>query len=240
MNVSDTGQISLDALCDLVAVQRHPADTPEARYVGLEHVPSGRMRWGGVGKASDMQSHKFAFQRNDVLYGKLRPYLDKAVLADSDGLCTTELLVLRAKPGVSPRFLACVVHAPDFIAHAMAGVTGAHHPRTSWHHIANFGLPQYDLEAQRAIAALLWRVHDLVVSCEGSSEAAQALKQAAMRELFSRGLRGELQKATEIGLMPDNWNVVPLGSLGRIGNGSTPKKSVSAYWDGGIYPWLTN
>lgn len=240
MNVSESGRVSLGSLCKLIAVQRHPVDMPDAQYVGLEHVPSGRLRSSGVGKASDMQSHKFAFQRNDVLYGKLRPYLDKAVLADSDGLCTTELLVLRAKPEVSPRFLACVVHAPDFIAHAMAGVTGAHHPRTSWNHIADFELPPYDLDAQQTIAALLWRVHDLIVACERSTGAAQALKQVSMRELFTRGLRGEPQKETEIGLVPESWRLVTLGELGRVGNGSTPKKSVEAYWTGGTYPWLTS
>jgi type I restriction enzyme S subunit len=213
MNVSEIGRVSLAALCELVAVQRHPADMPEARYVGLEHVPSGRLRWAGVGKASDMQSHKFAFQRNDVLYGKLRPYLDKAVLADSDGLCTTELLVLRAKPGVSPRFLACVAHAPEFIAHAMAGVTGAHHPRTSWNHIADFELPQYDPDAQRKIAALLWRVHDLIVACETTTSTAQALQQVSMRELFGRGLRGEVQKESEIGAVPESWGVTTFSEV---------------------------
>ncbi|MDP1646588.1 MAG: restriction endonuclease subunit S [Rubrivivax sp.] len=213
MNVSDTDRVSLDALCELIAVQRHPADLPEARYVGLEHVPSGRMRWASVGRASDMQSHKFTFQRNDVLYGKLRPYLDKAVLADSGGLCTTELLVLRAKPGVSPRFLACVAHAPDFIAHAMAGVTGAHHPRTSWSHIAAFQLPSYDLDAQQTIAALLWRVHDLIAACETSTGAAQALKQVSMRELFTRGLRGEPQKETDFGTIPESWRVTTFSEI---------------------------
>jgi len=238
MNVSATDRVSLGALCELIAVQRHPADLPQAQYVGLEHVSSGRMRWAGVGKASEMQSHKFAFQRNDVLYGKLRPYLDKAVLANSDGLCTTELLVLRAKHGVSPRFLACVVHAPDFISHAMAGVTGAHHPRTSWNHIADFELPHYDLDAQQTIAALLWRVHDLIAACEMSTGAAQALKQVSMRELFTRGLRGEALKETETGLMPKSWIPRTILELCEIWSGGTPRKSVAEYWTGNI-PWVS-
>lgn len=65
-----------------------------------------------------------------------------------------------------------------------------------------------------------------------------ALKRATMRELFTRGLRGEPQKETEIGPMPESWSTAQLGSLGKIGNGSTPKKSISAYWDGGKFPWL--
>lgn len=69
---------------------------------------------------------------------------------------------------------------------------------------------------------------------------ARELKLSCLRELFTRGLRSEAQKDTEIGPVPASWAVVPLGSLGRIGNGSTPKKTTSAYWDGGRFPWLTS
>ncbi len=240
MNGTETGSATLAELCDLISEQVHPADVPEALYVGLEHVTPGRLRRSGGGIAADVQSHKYAFRRNDILYGKLRPYLDKAILADTDGVCTTELLVLRAKPGVDSRFLACLVHDPDFVEHALTGVTGAHHPRTSWAHIAQFERPRFSFEEQRTIAGLLWRTQDLLRVCEDTIEAAQKLKLVAMRELFTRGLRGEPQKETEIGPVPESWNVVPLGSLGRIGNGSTPKKSVHDYWEGGTFPWLTS
>ena len=69
---------------------------------------------------------------------------------------------------------------------------------------------------------------------------AQDLKRAAMRSLFTHGLRGEAQKETEIGPVPESWNIVNLGALGRIGNGSTPKKANSAYWTDGKYPWITS
>jgi type I restriction enzyme S subunit len=240
MNGTETGSATLAELCDLISEQVHPADMPEALYVGLEHVTPGRLRRSGGGIAADVQSHKYAFRRNDILYGKLRPYLDKAILADTDGVCTTELLVLRAKPGVDPRFLACLVHDPDFVEHALTGVTGAHHPRTSWVHIAQFECPRFSYEEQQAIAALLWRVQDLLKVCEDTLEVAQDLKRAAMRELFTRGLRGEPQKDTEIGPVPESWEVVPLGSLGKIGNGTTPNRRHAAYWQGGTIPWITS
>lgn len=207
MNGTETGSAILAELCDLISEQVHPADVPEALYVGLEHVTPGRLRRSGGGIAADVQSHKYAFRRNDILYGKLRPYLDKAILADTDGVCTTELLVLRAKPGVDPRFLACLVHDPDFVEHALTGVTGAHHPRTSWAHIAQFERPRFSFEEQRTIAGLLWRTQDLLRACEDTIEAAQKLKQVAMRELFTRGLRGEPQKETEIGPVPESWGI---------------------------------
>ena len=69
---------------------------------------------------------------------------------------------------------------------------------------------------------------------------ARDLKRAAMLALFSKGLRGEAQKETEIGPIPESWELKPLASFGRVGNGSTPKKSVNEYWDGGDFPWLTS
>ena len=69
---------------------------------------------------------------------------------------------------------------------------------------------------------------------------AQEVKGATMRELFTRGLRGEPVKDSEVGSVPESWEIVALGSLGRVGNGSTPKKSVTAFWEGGTFPWLTS
>ncbi|MBS0408228.1 MAG: restriction endonuclease subunit S [Proteobacteria bacterium] len=235
---SDVGRIPFSELCDLIAVQCDPGDVPDATYLGLEHLASGRLRQIAAGRAADVQSHKFAFQTNDVLYGKLRPYLDKAVLAGDDGVCTTELLVLRAKPGIDPRYLACVVHTREFIEHAMSGVTGAHHPRTSWQHIAEFETPKFDLQEQSAVAGLLWKVQDLLVVCESAAEHAQELKQATMRELFTRGLRGEAQKETEIGLVPESWEPRTILELCEIWSGGTPRKSIAEYWNGDI-PWVS-
>lgn len=230
----------LSDLCELVGVQVDPASHADGVYVGLEHVGSGRFIRIGEGKASDVQSGKYLFQSGDVLYGKLRPYLDKAVLVQDAGICTTELLVLRPKEGVDPRFLAGVVHAPTFIEHAISGTTGVQHPRTSWGHIANFELPAFDGDEQTKIADLLWEVHDALTANEAAIEAGGDLKRAATRALFTKGLCGEAQKETEIGLVPERWEVVPLGSLGRVGNGSTPKKSIPEYWTNGDFPWLTS
>ena len=200
-------------LCDLVAEQVDPLDQPDAVYVGLEHVASGRFVRDGEGTASNVRSAKYVFAPGDILYGKLRPYLDKAVLAQDVGICTTELLVLRPKEGVDPRFVVGVVHAPTFIEHAVAGTTGVQHPRTSWSHISNFNLPAVNAKEQTKTADVLWQAHDAITANEVVIEVAIALKRAAMRTLFTRGLRGEAQKETEIGPVPESWEQTTLGDL---------------------------
>ena len=174
-----------------------------------------------------MHSTKSSFQRGDVLYGKLRPYLDKAVLAEDEGICTTELLVLRAKDGVDPRFLAAVLHSPTFVTHAVAGATGVQHPRTSWAHIREFELPAFNIAERGRIADLVWLVHRAIVSQQKIIESGKTLKHAAMRTLFTRGLRGEAQKETEIGWVPESWGAQPVATLDAAKNSNQVSKDVS-------------
>ena len=215
----DIATMRLSDLCDLVTVQVDPKNRPGDVYVGLEHVASGRFMRTGEGRADDVRSAKYAFRTGDILYGKLRPYLDKAVLAEDEGICTTELLVLRPKEGVDPRFVVSVVHAPTFVDHAVAGATGVQHPRTSWSHIRNFELPALDEEDQTKTARLLWQVHDAITSNEITIEVGTELKRAAMWTLFTRGHRGEALKETEIGPVPESWEVSTLGDVARLERG---------------------
>lgn len=215
----DRSVMCLGDLCDLVIEQVNPVDHPGAIYVGLEHVESGRFVRRGEGKASEVRSAKYAFASGDILYGKLRPYLDKAVLAQEEGLCTTELLVLRPKEGVDPRFIVGLVHAPTFVKHAVAGTTGVQHPRTSWNHIRDFHVPAISREEQEKTAELLWQVHDAITANTAVIKTATALKRGAMCALFTHGLRGETHKETEIGPVPMSWAVSALGEIALLERG---------------------
>lgn len=211
--------ITLADLADLISIQVDPRDQPKALYIGLEHVGSGRFTRISGGIAADVQSSKFAFRKGDVLYGKLRPYLDKAVLADQDGMCTTELLVLRAREGVDPHFLVAVVHCQAFVEHAISGTTGAQHPRTSWHRISEFELPNFSLEERAKITNLAWVTHNSLLACEEAIEAGSHLKRVAMQELFKKGLRKVGQIETEFGLVPENWKPMALDDCATVQTG---------------------
>ncbi len=188
------------------------------------------------------------FERGDLLIAKITPFFENGKQAWVEGLpapfgyATTEVIPLRPNaPGNDRRLLFFYLLHPEirsFISERMEGSTGRQ--RVPEQVLLELPYPELPPEDQRTIADTLERIIRQIELEERSARTAGELKRSAMRELFTRGLRGEPQKETEIGSVPETWEVVPLGSLGKIGNGSTPKKAVSAYWHGGTFPWLTS
>ena len=100
--------------------------------------------------------------------------------------------------------------------------------------------PQIPLDEQRKIAGVLGLVQRAIEQQERLIALTTELKKTLLHQLFTQGLRGEPQKQTEIGLVPESWEVVTLGLLAKVGNGSTPKRDNERYWQGGTIPWLNS
>ncbi|MBX9600045.1 MAG: restriction endonuclease subunit S [Bryobacteraceae bacterium] len=233
--------LRLDQLCSMRTEQASADDLESEYYVAMEHVDTGRLslsRWGSV---DGVRSSKSRFRRSDILYGKLRPYLDKAVIAPFDGVCSTELLPLEPnRSKINPEFLALLLHTSDFISYAEATTVGVNHPRTSWASISRFVAQIPSLTEQSRITAVLKSFEESLRIEERLVEALASLKSATMAKLFQEGFRDEPLKQLETGLVPESWKTVRLGDIAKIGNGSTPKRTNADYWDGGDIPWITS
>jgi type I restriction enzyme S subunit len=97
-----------------------------------------------------------------------------------------------------------------------------------------------DTAEQRKIAAVLALIQRAVEQQERAISLITELKRNLLHHLFTHGLHGEPQKEAEIGPIPKSWEVLPLGKLARVGNGSTPKRDNIAYWEAGHSPWLNS
>lgn len=200
---------TLSDLVEVVKKQCQPADATSPVYVGLEHLDPGIFRLRRHGSPSDVRSSKTCFRTGDVLYGKLRPYLDKAVIADADGICSTDILVFRPKPGVLATFLLGVVHSSRFRAHAIATTHGVNHPRTKWSSLREFevGLPSE--REQRRVSAAMLAVQNAIETEENLIRATRELKLSTLCEIFAAGRRwvpGSRASDAEAG-----WEMVPMG-----------------------------
>ena len=113
---------------------------PDTPYVGLEHLEKLSFSLFGWGSASDVGSQKSRFTRSDFLFGKLRPYFHKVCYPSMDGICSTDILVIRASNPDYFGIVGCQIFQPDFVEFANVRSTGTRMPRANWKDMANFPL----------------------------------------------------------------------------------------------------
>ena len=102
-----------------------PSEQPNAPYLSLEHIEAGTGRILAYGRGSDVHSTKAVFRAGDVLYGKLRPYLNKVCIPEFDGICSTDLLVFPRRGSLDNRLLKWFLsqrHVVEYANHHSAGV----------------------------------------------------------------------------------------------------------------------
>lgn len=166
------------------------ADTP---YVGLEHVEAHTMRLLGHGHAADVKSTKSVFQAGDVLYGKLRPYLNKVVRPDFDGICSTDFLIFRESPKLDNGYLAYYLNQLWVADQAHQLSNGMELPRVNWKLLSQLPLDYpADKAEQRAITAQIERAAELRFSCDAQLKmgrhAIQQLRKTVLTAACSGGL----------------------------------------------------
>ncbi len=111
-------------------------------------------------------------------------------------------------------------------------------PNLSQSKLAELPMALPPLPEQKKIAEILSTVQRAIEEQERIIQTTTELKKALMQKLFTEGLRDEPQKQTEIGPVPESWEVVPLSEVCRFQSGGTPSKQNAAYWQGTI-PWVS-
>jgi type I restriction enzyme, S subunit len=130
-----------------------PTDRPDAPYLSLEHIEPHSGAIIGRGSGSDVNSTKAVFRAGDVLYGKLRPYLNKVTVPDFEGICSTDILVFRQQPWFDSRFLRHFLSTPAVVEFANHNSTGVQLPRIGFDTLGAFEIPLPPLAEQRRIVA---------------------------------------------------------------------------------------
>jgi type I restriction enzyme M protein len=178
-NGSTDSWIPLGDICRLRRQAIRPIERPNDHfaYVALEHIEAktGRLLSLEETAGAEIRSAKSRFQSGDVLYGKLRPYLAKVLLADFEGICSTELLVV-VPDGETIRadFLAEMMRSPRFTESAMAMTAGANHPRVHPDDLLQIKVPVPTLEEQGALMKRVNEAHLRIERAEDEKTAAHS------------------------------------------------------------------
>lgn len=136
---------TLADLSDNIRENVQPSDiSPDATYVGLEHIERKHFALYSTGTAEGLGSNKSVFKRHDILFGKLRPYFHKVCFAPVDGVCSTDILVIRPKDELYFPFCLLAYFQKDVVDHSDMASEGTRMPRTNWHILGSYPLRMPD------------------------------------------------------------------------------------------------
>jgi restriction endonuclease S subunit len=172
----------------------HPRDNPEGPsvFVGLEHIESntGRRQDSVKVEMSELTGRKPRFFKGDIVYGYLRPYLNKVWIAEFDGLCSVDQYVYNvASQKINTLYVAYFMRSPLFIENSPVGKTPGWLPRIRTDEVACIEIPLPPLAEQERIAGLLKEWMEAAgkasVVAEEEMETINALPAALLRQAFS-------------------------------------------------------
>lgn len=220
---------------------------PNLPYVALEHIEPGTgVLRAGVELEGKVADDSVGHLPGDVRFGKLRPYLAKSFLATEAGVGSGELIVLRPRTGIYPRFLWYLTLSRPFIDWAVASSYGVKMPRTTWEALGQFDVQLPSLEEQRRIVKYLdtetARNDELVEELHRLGAAIVERSMSNQQRVATRGCASERLISSQLswlGDVPASWQVVPLKSVARMESGHTPSRSRPELWENCSIPWIS-
>lgn len=201
-----------------------PSNEHQYKYVGLSHIEQGTLRLNGWGHSNSVQSNKYFFKKDDILFGKLRPYFRKVIKAPFDGVCSTDIWVCRAKKDFDQNFLFYFLANQEFIDTANSTDEGTRMPRADWNYLKKTTWIIPPLPEQKAIAEVLSSLDDKIDLLTRQNNTLEDLGQAFFRKWFVEDADEKLKK-------------YPLSELMVIQNGFAFRSR--DYQDAGKYKIVT-
>ncbi|MGA2587423.1 MAG: restriction endonuclease subunit S [Candidatus Aminicenantales bacterium] len=213
-------------LSEVLEVSREriePIEHPDIlyNYIGLESIEghTGQLLPHQLTIGAEIKSTKNVFHRGEILYGKLRPYLNKIYLADKDGICSTDIFVLRPKQSaMNASFAANYLRSPAVLSAASNAMAGANLPRIGQKALLGIPIPVPPVVEQERIVKLLDEADELRKLRAKADRRTAALIPALFHQMFGDPASN-----------PKDW---PLVTLGEIGGGGQYGLNAAAMTEG--------
>ena len=163
-------------LGEVCAVEKRQGIHRGLPYVGLENIEGRTGRFTGSTEPLLMKSATFKFSRDHVLYGRLRPYLNKVMLPDFTGHCSTEIFPLKPRPELAREFLRYWFLKDETVEQIDATSTGTRMPRANMSAVLDLALPLPPLSEQHRLVSILDEAVEGIAAAKAN--AAKSLKNA--------------------------------------------------------------
>ena len=204
------------------------AQESDLRYFGLENIQSftGKLL-SDVELVSEGVGN--TFKKDDVLFGKLRPYLAKVYLAKEDGLSSTEALIFRAGEDIEPSFLHYYCLSADFISSVNGTTFGSKMPRASWDDIASFRMVYPTIEEQKSIVHFLNteldKIDVLINKQQVLLDKLAEQRTAVITQAVTKGLNPNIEMKDSgfvwLDTFPKHWDKIALQHIASLKSGNS-------------------
>ena len=218
---------------------------PSIRYIDVSAVSRDELRIVSEATYSSNDAPSRArkiVKAGDTIFATIRPTLRRIAQIPSslDGeIVSTAFCVLRPDPQViDTDFLYFATQLESVMKGLSAMESGASYPAVRDVDVLDQVVPLPPLLEQREIATVLNTIRTALLHQTKCEENAIALKRATMQEVFTQGLRGEVQKETETGTIPESWVTETINDHFSVVTGGTPPRRIPTFWTGGIIPWV--
>jgi len=221
----DWSVTKLKYIADLLTAKSTNSDD---LFVGLENISSGDGKY--ISKEENIaDGASVSFEKNDVLFGKLRPYLAKSWSATFSGVCSSEFLVLRTAK-LHPKYLNYYSLTNEFIEQVNSSTYGSKMPRASWEFIGLLPVPTCSYSLSEKVACFLdhetAKIDKLIERQQQLIELLKEKRQAVISHAVTKGLNPDVPMKDSgvewLGEVPEHWRrstpIKYLSSLkGRLG-----------------------
>lgn len=218
---------SLGEIITLRGEKLDPAMVPDAPFVGLEDIEPHTSRILKTGAASDVKSSVARFSAGDVLYSRLRPYLNKVAVPDFDGVASAEILVLQPTAATEAEFVRYRIMTREFLNFA-ALLDKGDRPRVNFKEIAEFRVALPPLPEQQRIVAKVDGVTARTARARKELDRIPTLISRYKSAVLTLAFSGKLTKdwrierdgdALGVGEYPEGWTVRELAEISEIQGG---------------------
>ena len=200
-------------------------------YIGLEDIEkeTGNLATSlRLAIDCDIKSNKFLFNNDHILYGKLRPNLNKVASPEFIGVCSTDIYPLLPRKNISVKgYICAILKSKRFVYYASSKVTGINLPRVNEKTISDYIIPLPPLPIQQKIADILDRANALIEKRKAQIEKLDLLVKSQFIEMFGDPVTN-----------PMGWEVMRLEQIAdsRLGKMLDSKKQTG----NNSYPYLAN
>lgn len=228
---------AIATLVNVAPKTKQPSSDTDVWSLNLDQIES---HGGSVLKKVYVSAKKlgpstFSFEPRTVLYSKLRPYLNKVIVADEAGFATTELVPIRCNLAeVHPEYLAYFLRSEEFLRFATEVVAGAKMPRMVMSEFWNFQVPLPPLTEQRRITAILDQADTLRTKRRETLAQLDSLTQSIFIEMFGDTVSNSKAwpRLTLNELMDENGPQNGLYKPSTDYGTGTPILRIDAFYDG--------